>query len=369
MSRVILKSLTRTAARGAAPKVRDLSLECADHGFTVLFGLSGAGKSAILRLVAGLDQPESGEIFVGDRAVLGLRPHQRNLAFASPEAPLLPHLTISANLALPLQLRRTSKEVIARRTKETAALLGLESLLNRKPPTLHLQDLRRSELARALVQQPKALLLDNPLAGLESGARAHLRADLARLHHQLRATIVYSTDDPAEAMTLASHLVLLRHGVIEQQGPPLEIYREPASVFAAAALGSPGMNFLRGSLKSADGQLTFKESDGGVVELKLGDRPAAQPFVGRDVLLGIRPEDCIAVPADQANGPTIFQTLVDFVEIRGGEALFHAQTGAHAFISRSRTLVDPREAGRRGRFRLDAARAHLFDPGTTQRIA
>jgi len=363
MSSVTLKNVS------LPPSVNGLSLTCADHEFSVLLGPVGAGKAALLRLIAGLERPAAGEILIGDVAVQARSPLHRDIALVSGCVPLLPHLTAAANLTLPLQLRRTPKEIIARRVKETATLLGIDNLLERKPAELTAADRRRTEIARALALQPKAILLDAPLAGLDSVAVAHLRADIARIHQQFRATIIYTTDDSAEAMTLASHLVLLRHGRIEQQGTPLEIYHSPVSVFAAATLGSPGMNFLRGALKSSDGQLTFRESDGGAVELKLGERPAAAAYAGRDVLLGIRPEHCVSVPADQPNGPGIIQTLVDFVEIRGGETLFHAQTGAHSFLSRSPALTDPRESGRRGRFRLDASRAHLFDPSTTQRIA
>lgn len=363
MASVVLKNLVR------APAIKNLSLECPDHEFTVLLGPAGAGKTAILRLIAGLDEPTSGEILIADRAVETLAPARRELALMAHEAPLLPHLTVAANLTLPLELRRTAKDLVARRLRETADLLNLADLLDRRPAELTALDRRRAELGRAFIHQPKAILLDDPLAGLESVAVAHLRDDIARLHRHSRATVVYATGSSCEAMTLGSRVALLRHGAVEQAGSPLEVYRQPASVFAAAALGSPGMNFLRGALKSPGGQLTFKESDGGSIELPLPPGDAAQAYVGRDVLLGIRPEDCVAVPMDAPNGPDIFQTLVDFVEIRGGETLFHAQTGAHAFISRSSTLVDPREAGRRGRFRLDAARAHLFDPATTRRIA
>jgi ABC-type sugar transport system ATPase subunit len=362
MSSVVLKNVT------FSPTVRDLSLVCADHEFTVLLGPADAGKGEILRLIAGLEPPDSGEILVGDRAVQSLPPARRELALVSSRAPLLPHLSIAANLSLALQSARIAKDTIARRVKEATTFLGLESLLERKAATLTLAECRRAGLARALALQPRAILLDAPLAGLDSVATAHLRADIARIHQEFRATIIYATGDSAEAMTLASHLVLLRHGHIEQQGPPLEVYANPANVFAAATVGSPGMNFLRGALKSHDGRLTFRESDGGAIELPLGERPEAQAYVGRDVLLGIRPEDCAAVAADHPNGPGIIQTLVDFVEIRGGLALFHAQTGAHSFLGRTTALVDPREAGRRGRFRLDATRAHLFDPTTTKRI-
>ncbi len=355
----------------AAPAagLRDLSLECPDRGYTILLGPADAGGSALLRLAAGLERPTSGEIRVADRVVNPLPAGRRDVTLATPSAPLLPHRTVAENLLAALRPQRLTTDLAARRVRETAALLGLEPLLEHRPAALSPADLRRAEIARALAPQPKVILLDHPLAGLEDSARAHLRADLARLHHQLRATIVATTEDPGEALTLASHLVLLRHGAIVQQGAPLAIHREPVNVCAAASLGRPGMNFLRGALKSTDGQLTFKESDGGVVELRLDEHPAARAYVGRDILLGVRPEDCPPVPAEAPNAPGLFQALVDFVEIREGTAFFHAQTGAHALISRSPHLVDPREAGRRGRFRLDPARVHLFDPATTQRIA
>lgn len=352
-----------------APAIPDFSLVCPDRGFTVLLGAADSGKTALLRLAAGLERPTGGVILVGDRAVQTLPAGRRDVTLATPTAPLLPHLPVAENLALALLPLRLGRDAAQRRLRETAALLGLESLLDRKPSTLTAADLRRAEIARALVPQPKVILLDQPLAGLDESARAHLRADLARIHHQLRATVVSTTDDAGEALTLASHLVLLRHGAIVQEGPPIELHRAPASVCAAASLGRPGMNFLRGALRGSGEQLTFKESDGGAVELRLGDRPGAAAYVGRDVLLGVRPEDCPPVPADAPNLAGTFQALVDFVEIREGAAFFHAQTGAHALISRAPALVDPREAGRRGRFRLDPARVHLFDPATTRLIA
>ena len=364
MAKVVILNLT------APPAIRDLTLEFPDRETTVILGAPGSGKTAILRLLAGLERPASGQILVGERAVENLSPPQRDLALTSRGTPLFPHLTLAKNLALALP--RLDRKAADRRIHETAALLGLEPYLDRKPAALSAPDRRRAELARALAPQPKALLLDNPFAGLDPAARSHLRADLARIQTQLRPTIIYATNEPAEAMTLAGRLVLLRHGAVEQTGTPLEIYERPANVFTAVTLGSPGMNFIRGALKSVDGQLTFREGDGGTIDLelgRLGDRPGAGDHVGRDVLLGIRPEDCAAVPPAAPNAPDIFQTLVDLVEIRGGETLFHAQTGAHAFISRTPGLIDPKEAGRRYRFRLQADRAHLFDPTTTNRIA
>lgn len=353
----------------AAAPFRDLSLACPDRGFTVLLGPPDAGGARLLRLAAGLEAPASGAILLGDRPVHALPAGRHEITLATASAPLLPHLTVAENLAAALRPLRLAKDAATRRIHETASLLGLDSLLDRKPAALPPADLRRAEIARAFAPQPKAILLDAPLAGLDETARAHLRADLARVHQQLRATLVTTTDDAGEALTLATHLVLLRHGAVVQEGSPLEIHRVPATVCAAASLGRPGMNFLRGALKGSGDQLTFKESDGGAVELRLDGRPEFAAHVGRDVLLGVRPEDCPPLPPEAPGGPGVFQALVDFVEIREGAAFFHGQTGAHAFISRSPELVDPHDAGRRGRFRLDPARIHLFDPATTRRLA
>lgn len=365
-----MASLAFQSIAAPAAGIREFSLECPDRGFTFLLAPPEAGGPALLRLAAGLEHPAKGEVRVGDIAVHSQPPHRRDLTLATPSAPLLPHRTAGENLQAALLSRRLDRDVVKRRIRETATLLGLDSLLDRRPADLTVVDRRRFEIARALVPQPKVVLLDQPLSGLDEPARGHLRADLARVHQQLRATIVATTDDPGEALTLATHLVLLRHGAIVQQGAPLDVHRQPLNVCAAACLGRPGMNFLRGALKATDGRLTFKESDGGAVELRLDDHhAAASAYAGRDVLLGVRPEDCPPVADETPNAPGIFQALVDFVEIREGASFFHAQTGAHALISRSPVLVDPRESGRRGRFRLDPARVHLFDPATTQRIA
>jgi multiple sugar transport system ATP-binding protein len=372
MAKVVFKNVTINpgpAPSESAPAIRDLSLEFPDRAFTTLFGGTDAGQSEILRLIAGLDSPDSGEIAIGDRPVQGDAPHRRDVALVSRDCPLLPHLTIRANLSLPLELRRVTRETIARRIKEIADQLHLESLLDKKPAELGEPDLVRAELGRAFVLQPKVILLDEPFAGLDATSRAHLRAELAAVQQQVRATIIYATVEPSEALTLSDHLVVLRHGSVEQVGAPLSVYNEPANIFVASQLGRPGMNFVRGSIKASGDETLFKESDGGVIELRLGALPAARTCAGRDVLLGIRPEDCSAVPPEHPAGPGIFQTLVDFIDLRGSETLFHAQTGAHALICRAPGMRDPREAGRRIRFRVDATRVHLFDPATTRRIS
>jgi ABC-type sugar transport system ATPase subunit len=366
MAKVVLQNLAKSRRDAESPALQNLSLECADRELTVLLGPPDGGKSTLLRVIAGLDSVEGGDIFLGEQSVASLPPHKRDIALVAAELPLLPHLTVAANITLPLELKRASNDTVARRLKEASEHLGLSALLERKPPALSETDRVRVALARALAQQPKAILLDDPLSGLDPAARRHLRAELARLHQQFRATIIFATTDAAEAFTLGTRVAIVRHGEIEQVGSPVEIHRAPANLFVASLLG---MSFLRGTIKAGSAGAIFKESDGGVVELPLDGHELCAECLGRDVLLGVRAEDCVVVPSDRPNARGIYQALVDFVELREGAALYHAQTGAHALLCRAPDLPDPREAGRRVRFQIDASRVHFFDPATTRRLA
>jgi multiple sugar transport system ATP-binding protein len=366
MAKVVLQNLAKSRRDADSPAIENLSLECADRELTVLLGPPDGGKSLLLRLIAGLGSADGGDILLGDQSIRSLPPHKRDIALIAEEIPLLPHLTVAANITLPLELRRTAKDVVSRRLKEASEHLGLTALLARKPPELTETDRVRVSLARAIAQQPKAILLDDPFSRLEPASRRHLRAELARLHLHFRATIVLATGDAAEAFTLGTRVVVVRHGAIEQIATPLELHREPANLFVASLLG---MSFLRGTLKAGAAGVVFKEGDGGIVELPLDAQNAPGECVGRDVLLGVRAEDCAVVPAERPNAQGIFQALVDFVEIREGAALYHAQTGAHALLCRAPDLPDPRESGRRVRFQIDASRVRLFDPATTRRLA
>jgi multiple sugar transport system ATP-binding protein len=366
MAKVVLQNLAKSRRDAESPALQNLSLECADRELTVLLGPPDGGKSTLLRVIAGLDSVDSGDIFLGEQSVRALPPHKRDIALVAAEIPLLPHLTVAANITLPLALKRTSKDTVSRRLKEASEHLGLSAMLERKPRELNETDRVRVALARALALQPKAILLDDPLSALDPAARRHLRVELARLHLQFRATIILATTDASEAFTLGTRVAVVRHGEIEQVGSPVEIHRAPANLFVASVLG---MSFLRGTIKASGAGAIFKESDGGIVELPLNGRELPPECLGRDVLLGVRAEDCAVVPAEKPNAQGVFQALVDFVELREGAALYHAQTGAHALLCRAPDLPDPREAGRRVRFQIDAARVHFFDPSTTRRIA
>ncbi len=358
--------------------VRDFNIEIVDREFVVFVGPSGCGKSTTLRMIAGLEEISSGDIVIGDKRVNDVPPKDRDIAMVFQNYALYPHMSVFENMAFGLKLRKFPKAEIQKRVTEAAAILGLEQLLDRKPKALSGGQRQRVAVGRAIVRQPKVFLFDEPLSNLDAKMRVQMRTEIIKLHQRLQATMIYVTHDQVEAMTMGTRIVVmdavmnpetgLKEGVIQQIDAPLKLYNEPVNMFVAGFLGSPPMNFLRGTLRKDGGQIVFKEIQGGAVELKLGARPAAEAFVGKEVTLGVRPENCDLVPAGQAPSPSSFQAVVDIVEPMGAETYFYLQTGAHTVISRSHATVDQREAGHRLLFEMDADRVHLFDPVTGMRI-
>jgi multiple sugar transport system ATP-binding protein len=247
MATVSLEGL-RKAHPGAPDALRELTLEIADGEFLSLVGPSGCGKSTTLNLIAGLDEPTSGVVRIGGRAVNGLSPAERDVAMVFQSYALYPHKDVRGNLAFPLQLARLPRAEIERRVSETAGLLGIAALLSRKPRDLSGGQRQRVALGRALVRKPRVFLFDEPLSNLDAGLRAQLRAELKRLHASLRATFVYVTHDQAEAMTLSDRIAVLDAGRLQQVGPPREIYERPANRFVAEFFGTPRINVVPGRL-------------------------------------------------------------------------------------------------------------------------
>jgi multiple sugar transport system ATP-binding protein len=371
MAKVILRNISKTY-KGQKGKeieaVRDFSLEVQDREFVVFVGPSGCGKSTTLRMIAGLEEITGGEIFIGDTQVNDVPPKDRDIAMVFQNYALYPHMTVFENLAFGLKLRKCPKAEIAKRVRETAAILGIESCLDRKPRALSGGQCQRVAVGRAIVRQPKVFLFDEPLSNLDAKMRVQMRTELLKLHQRLRATMIYVTHDQVEAMTMGDRIVVMNDGVIQQIDTPIALYQQPANLFVAGFLGSPPMNFIHGKLKESGGALVFKENDGGVIECRLGDRPAAAAYAGREVVLGIRPENVGVVENVGKQGDGRFQALVDFVELTGAETNIYLQTGAHTLISRSTSRIDHSEAGHRMQFGIDLEKAHLFDPVSTLRI-
>ena len=358
--------------------VRDFNIEITDREFVVFVGPSGCGKSTTLRMIAGLEKISRGDILIDGRRVNDVPPKDRDIAMVFQNYALYPHMSVYENMAFGLKLRKIPKAEIRKRVDEAAAILGLEQLLDRKPKSLSGGQRQRVAVGRAIVRQPKVFLFDEPLSNLDAKMRVQMRAEIIKLHQRLQATMIYVTHDQVEAMTMGTRIVVmdavvnpgtgLREGVIQQIDAPLKLYHEPANLFVAGFLGSPPMNFLKGTLRKNGGNIIFKEMMGGAVELNLGPRLSAQPHVGREVVLGVRPENCDLLPPGKPPSTCSFQAVVDIVEPMGAETYVHLQTGAHTVISRSHATVDQREAGHRLLFEIAIEKIHLFEPATGLRI-
>lgn len=367
MAQITLKNVSSAPDAVLGP-VRDFSFDARDHEFVVFAGPPSSGNLTALRLIAGLEKVSQGEISIGERVVSAIPAKERDLGMVFQSPALFPHMTLYENLALGLKLRRFPKAEIKKRVEKAAALLELNELLDRKPEALDTGQLRRAAICRGIALQAKALLLEEPLAGLDPVLRTRLRAEIVKLHERLQSTMIYATADPAEAMTVAGRIVLMREGVLQQTGAPLELYTQPVNLFVAGFFGSPAMNFIRGKLRSSSGGIVFKEADVGTVELLLGQRPELLPYAGRELVVGIRPEDVEIVQGTGKPDGTRFQGVVEMIEPMGAETFFHVQTGAHTIVSRSALKIGRNDAGHRAQFEIDLHAVHFFDPATALRI-
>jgi multiple sugar transport system ATP-binding protein len=346
---------------GHVHAVKDLNLQVDEGQFLVLLGPSGCGKTTSLRMLAGLERISSGSIRIGQTVVNELPPRARNVAMVFQSYALYPHLSVFDNLAYPLRIRGTPRATLEARVREVAALLQIEDLLARRPKQLSGGQRQRVALGRAIVRHPSVFLMDEPLSNLDAQLRVHTRGELKRLQSELGVTTIYVTHDQAEAMTLADQVAIMRDGVLQQVGPPREIYDQPANTFVGGFLGNPGMNVLRGRLRVDAGQLEWT-ADGCRVAL-----PEAwgSGLAGSDeVLLGVRPENVAVLPAaDEAALPA----EVYVSEALGNETLVRLQVAGQQVVARADASYEP-PTGTRVWLRPDMRRAHLFDARTEQRI-
>jgi multiple sugar transport system ATP-binding protein len=372
VAEIRLEHVTKVYA-GGVTAVDDVSLSIADGEFMVLVGPSGCGKSTLLRMVAGLEEVTQGTISIDGADVTELAPRRRDIAMVFQSYALYPHMSVRKNIGYGLKVRRTPKNVTKRRVDEVAKLLGLEDLLERKPAQLSGGQRQRVAMGRAIVREPKAFLMDEPLSNLDAKLRVEMRASLAQLHTNLGVTTIYVTHDQTEAMTLGHRVAVLDGGRILQVDTPQRLYDHPANVFVAAFIGTPSMNLVEGAI---DGdEVVF----GGLrVPLDRSRRPAPGK---RDVVVGIRPE-AFEAAATAAPGLTTLTVVPLVVEELGSDAHVFFRVNAEAFptdaIGDEATLlqdpkalfsarVDPRVRVRRGQpvdLALDPARLHFFDPET-----
>ena len=360
-----MASLTLRALRkqlGSQPILRGVDLDLRDGEFAVLVGPSGCGKSTLLRTVAGLEEPDSGSVRIGDRDVTRAAPRDRDVAMVFQSYALYPHLTVRENLSFGMRLRNEAPSTMASRVADVTSMLGLGDLLERYPRQLSGGQRQRVAMGRAIARRPALFLFDEPLSNLDAALRAQVRVEIRRMHDQLGATMVYVTHDQIEAMTLADRLVVLHAGSIEQQGAPLEVYRRPATQFVAGFLGSPAMNFVPARV-SSDGQRI--EAQGASVAAGPEHAGACEP--GRDVILGVRPHD---VRMGTVMG-TAIEFVVDLVEAMGSEAFAHGTVGGVPFVARIELRVGTL-APRRGDVLpmwVAPESVHLFDPPSGHSLA
>ena len=423
MSRIVLEGITKRYQDGTTA-VRSLDLSIADGELMVLVGPSGCGKTTALRMVAGLEEITDGTILIDGQPVNDMEPRDRDIAMVFQSYALYPHLTVRDNMAFSLKYRKTPKQEIRRRVEEAARILELDELLSRKPRQLSGGQRQRVAMGRAIVRQPRAFLMDEPLSNLDAKLRVQMRAEIAKLQRSLGVTTIYVTHDQTEAMTLGSRVAVLRHGVLQQVASPQELYRRPANLFVAGFIGSPAMNLVEATLErgaagsdaagsgsgssgpgssgtgssgtggsgsgSGDPEVIFGPHRLRVPAGVLREHPALEKYLGRTVVVGIRPEnleDAALVP--DAAPESVLDVSVELREELGAEVNAHCTVGVPplqvaavaigdsepdpaeieevpqipAIIAR----LDPRTAireGERARLHVDLDSLHFFDPDT-----
>ena len=341
--------------------VHGVDLEIADGEFVVLVGPSGCGKSTTLRMIAGLEEITDGDIRIGGEVVNDVPPKDRDIAMVFQSYALYPHMTVFENVAFGLTLRRMPKPEIDTRVREAAEILGITSILDKKPKSLSGGQRQRVAVGRAIVRKPQVFLFDEPLSNLDAKMRVQMRAEISRLHRQLGATMIYVTHDQVEAMTMGDRIVVLDAGRVQQIDTPLALYEHPVNIFVAGFLGSPAMNFVPGVVQGGNGLRVV--ADGGSLTVPLGTASERRldTFVGKRVILGIRPEHLLPAGSGMAgsfSAPMRFE--LDLKELMGNEIILHAHAGAHSVVARMapRTLPEP---GEPIDLVADLAHLHVFD--------
>ncbi|APV51525.1 sugar ABC transporter ATP-binding protein [Betaproteobacteria bacterium GR16-43] len=335
---------------GTTPVIHGVDIEIADGEFTVLVGPSGCGKSTLLRMIAGLEEISAGDIAIGGRVVNDVPPKERDIAMVFQNYALYPHMKVRDNMAFSMLLAKRPKAEIEARVMKAAGILGLDQLLDRYPRQLSGGQRQRVAMGRCIVRDPQVFLFDEPLSNLDAKLRVAMRTELKELHQRLKTTSIYVTHDQIEAMTMADQIVVMRDGIVEQRGRPLELYDHPENIFVAGFIGSPAMNFLPGTLKLGAGAAHVALAEGVTVPAP----PKARGENGQKVIYGVRPEHLT-----MANGTGLPATVV-VVEPTGADTQVFARVGGveitavfrerHAFHAGETISLAP-----------DAGRSHLFD--------
>ena len=351
--------------------VHSFDLDIADQEFIVLVGPSGCGKSTTLRMVAGLEEISEGELYIDDKLVNDVEPKDRDIAMVFQSYALYPHMTVRENMEFPLKLKKVPKDEIARRVNEAAEILDITQYLDRKPKALSGGQRQRVAIGRAIVREPKVLLMDEPLSNLDAKLRNEMRAEIIKLRQRIDTTFIYVTHDQTEAMTLADRIVIMKDGFIQQIGTPQDVFEHPANMFVAGFIGMPQMNLFEAKLNRKDGGYTVSVGEAEIPLAKeLADRLAAKQVGSMDVVAGIRPEHIQL----KDEGTDVLHGKVDVSEMMGSEIHLHVTAAGRDVVLRVQTA--DLEKGHRGGFEFGSALnftfrselIHLFDPTTEENL-
>jgi len=365
MAEVRLRNVTKVFGKVVA--VKNFTLDIEDGEFVILVGPSGCGKTTTLRSIAGLEEIDSGEIYIGDRLVNDVPPKDRDIAMVFQNYALYPHMDVYKNMSFGLRLRKVPKQEIDKIVRRTADMLGIGELLDRKPKELSGGQRQRVALGRAIVRNPKVFLFDEPLSNLDAKLRIAMRAELLDLHHRLKTTTIYVTHDQLEAMTMADRIVVMNEGVIQQVGTPQEVYDHPVNKYVAGFIGSPEMNFIPCRLVKKNGDM-YAVDKGFSLRIPSELARQAKDYVNKEVILGIRPEHLATKDTAKDYDPeAVFKANVWVVEPLGSELLAHVRNEQHSLVAR----LDPYAKVKVGQTTELVAfmdRAHIFDKETERAI-
>jgi len=367
MADVILKNVKKVF-EGNVVAVNNFNLKVADKEFVVLVGPSGCGKSTTLRCIAGLEEITEGEIYIGDRLVNDVPPKDRDIAMLFQNYALYPHMNVYKNLSFGLELRKLPKDEIDQRVKETARILDIEHLLDRKPKALSGGQRQRVAVGRAIVRKPAVFLFDEPLSNLDAKLRVQMRTELAKLHQNLQATIIYVTHDQVEAMTMGNRIVVMKDGLIQQISDPLNLYNHPVNKFVAGFIGSPPMNFIEVEVVK-QGSDYFVKSGAFTVAVKKDAYDKVKDYEGKKAIFGFRPEDLIDenIVRESEKRGTLIKAKVEVIEPLGSEIFLYLSAGKDNMVVRVPSHYKT-ELGKEVGFVVDLEKTHLFDIETEQAI-
>jgi multiple sugar transport system ATP-binding protein len=363
MATVLIENLVKIYADKTGPGtkvVHGINLEIKDREFMVLVGPSGCGKSTTLRMVAGLEEISGGTISIDGRTVNNVLPKDRDIAMVFQNYALYPHMSVYDNMAFGLKLRKFPKAEIDQRVREASAMLGLDPYLDRKPKALSGGQRQRVAVGRAIVRKPKVFLFDEPLSNLDAKMRVTTRTEISKLHARLGATMIYVTHDQVEAMTMGDRICVMKDGHIMQVAEPLTLYNHPENLFVASFIGSPGMNFFKGTITKTGDALRFVETNDKAT-------PVTVTLDGKPVVFGIRPEDVQdTLTMSGSDADRTVEVKVEVSEPMGAETYLYLNSGVTSFIARVRP-TDRFETDQKVKVTFRLENAHLFD-ATTEKV-